>query len=436
MSLPLLPNRRSFITSLIPGQLIIQLTDRCNARCPQCGMRVTSAYPRSRLDNGAIKRILQSGAQQGIKMVSFTGGEPFLYLDDLIELITFAGQHGFTYIRTGTNGYLFRRAGEPEFIDRITALAERLAATPLRNLWFSIDSSVPSTHERMRGFPGVVEGIAKALPIFHAHGIYPSANLGLNRNISGETAQLKPLGPDCPEQEEQEFYHCFHQGLHQFYQMLIALGFTMTSTCYPMSLDPEGSDDFLTPVYGATAMDRVIRFNAREKRALYRALADTVARYRDRIRIVTPLYAVSGLTGGDDNGAPSGHPCLGGHRYFFIESRDGQTYPCGYRGQEPLGSFWQLNREAVAANRLRECRACDWECFRDPSELFGPVVNGLSRPLSSLINGNGKSRIASWRLWWSDLLYARACDFFNGRTNICRSRLRRFAHRDQVVQGR
>jgi len=336
MSLPLLPNHRSFITSLIPGQLIIQLTDRCNARCPQCGMRVTSAYPRSRLGNAAIKRILHSGAQQGIKMVSFTGGEPFFYLDDLIELITFAGQQGFNYIRTGTNGYLFRRAGEANFIDRITTLAERLAATPLRNLWFSIDSSVPSIHEHMRGFPGVVEGMAKALPIFHAHGIYPSANLGLNRNITKETAQLKTLGPNCSEQEEQEFFHCFHQGLNQFYQMLIALGFTMTSTCYPMSLDSEGSDDLLTPVYGATGTDRVIRFNGREKRALYRALADSVARHRDQIRIVTPLYAVSGLIGRDDNGAPSGHPCLGGHRYFFIDSKDGQTYPCGYRGQHQI----------------------------------------------------------------------------------------------------
>ena len=427
MNLSLQTIRRTFLNALIPGQLVIQLTDRCNATCPQCGMRVTEMFPRSRLGSAGIKRVLHSAAKQGIRMVSFTGGEPFLYLDDLIELINFAGKCGFTYIRTGTNGYLFRRCAEPGFTSRVTALAKRLAATPLRNLWFSIDSSVPSIHEQMRGFPGVMEGMAKALPIFHAHGIYPSANLGLNRNITAETAQLKPLGPDCSKQEEQAFYQCFHRGLDQFYQALITLGFTMTSTCYPMSVDTNRSGDFLTPVYGATAADMVIRFNSKEKRLLYRALAASVARNRHRIRIVTPLYALQGLIREDQPGASTGYPCLGGHRYFFIDCKDGQTYPCGYRGQEPLGPFWQLSDQAITASRAYECQACDWECFRDPSELFGPIINGLSQPLSALINSIRKRKDASARLWRADLRYAGASGFFHGRKNIRKSRLLSFA---------
>ncbi len=184
-----------------PGQLIIQLTDRCNARCPQCGMRVLNRFQRTRLDNAYVKQLLDAGARQGMRMVSFTGGEPLLFRDDLIALITYAGEVGFRYIRTGTNGFLFRNHQDPRFDDRVKSLAEALAATPLRNLWFSVDSAEPAIHDAMRGFPGVLSGIAKALPIFHAHGIYPSANVGLNRNLTQETAQLQPLTGDAAPEE-------------------------------------------------------------------------------------------------------------------------------------------------------------------------------------------------------------------------------------------
>lgn len=64
-------------------------------------------------------------------------------------------------------------------------LAERLSKTNLRNLWISIDSADASTHEQMRGLHGVIEGIKIALPIFHEYGIFPAANLGINRNMGG-----------------------------------------------------------------------------------------------------------------------------------------------------------------------------------------------------------------------------------------------------------
>ncbi len=91
----------------VPGQLVIQLTDRCNATCPQCGMRVTEPFPRSRLSVDTVKAILDKAAATGVKIISFTGGEPLMFLDDLITLIKHAGNIGIAYIRTGTNGYLF-----------------------------------------------------------------------------------------------------------------------------------------------------------------------------------------------------------------------------------------------------------------------------------------------------------------------------------------
>ncbi|MFZ7112312.1 MAG: radical SAM protein [Desulfatiglandales bacterium] len=91
----------------VPGQLVIQFTDRCNALCPQCGMRIRETFTRSKLSISVVKRILDCAAQRNVSIVSFTGGEPFLYLDELALLIQRAGDHGIPYIRTGTNGFLF-----------------------------------------------------------------------------------------------------------------------------------------------------------------------------------------------------------------------------------------------------------------------------------------------------------------------------------------
>ena len=392
-----------------PGQLIIQLTDRCNARCPQCGMRVVNRFKRTRLSTDTVKRMLDAGAKRNIRMVSFTGGEPLLLLDDLIELINHAGKAGFRYIRTGTNGFLFRNHEDPRFSDHIHHLAQRLAATPLRNFWISIDSADAAIHESMRGFPGVMAGIRKALPIFHAHGLYPSANVGLNRNLTKATAAL--VADVNKASRAERFYQLFRSGIEQLYRLILDLGFTMTSACYPMSIEGEGAG--LQAIYGATASERLVRFTPGEKVLLYRALADTVPAFRSRLRIVTPLSSLHSLMRQYSGECTPVYGCRGGSDYLFVDSVQGIAYPCGYRGAEPLGPVWNLDRNALRANRKSICRRCDWECFRDPSELFGPFLQGLSRPLQLLRNYRDDNDF--FQLWWQDLRYARACHLYDGR---------------------
>ncbi|MGD9948160.1 MAG: radical SAM protein [Desulfobulbus sp.] len=405
-----------------PGQLIIQLTDRCNARCPQCGMRVLNRFSRTRLDNDYVKRLLDAGAGRGMAMVSFTGGEPMLLRNDLIELITYAGEVGFRYIRTGTNGFLFRNHQDPRFADRVNALAERLAATPLRNLWFSVDSAEPAIHDTMRGFPGVLQGIAKALPIFHAHGLYPSANIGLNRNLTQKTAHLEPLTGNAASEER--FAQSFTDGLEQLYRLLFDMGFTLTSTCYPMSVEPGTTG--LQAVYGATAAERLVRFNEREKVLLFQSLSEAVKNFRSRLRIVTPLSSLQSLVNqhsGRD--VQSYYPCRGGIDYLFVDSVDGLTYPCGYRGAESMGPLWKLDEQIHKANRTTMCRRCDWECFRDPSELFGPLLQGVSNPMRLVRDHRRDPQFL--RLWLEDLRYARACSFYDGRKTVDYARLQSFS---------
>jgi hypothetical protein len=77
-----------------------------------------------------------------------------------------------------------------------------------------------------------------------------------------------------------------------------------------------------------------------------------------------------------------------------------------------------------ALNRDMTCHQCDWECFRDPSELLGPLLHAVSNPLSLLKRFKNDGHYRS--LWIDDLKYYRACGFFNGRKPNDFNRLRKF----------
>jgi MoaA/NifB/PqqE/SkfB family radical SAM enzyme len=410
----------------IPPQLVVQITNRCNAQCPQCGMRRSAEIERFDFPGGVMDRLLADCAAKGVRAISFTGGEPLLMRAELIRWIQAAGRAGIPYIRTGTNGFLLRGAERPDFTARIQRLADTLAATPLRNFWISLDSAWPQVHESMRGLPGVVAGIEKALPIFHAAGIYPSANLGLNRCIGGEQTQtLRPEAFDGRPAYLVAFYRTYGYALDRFYRLVADLGFTIVNTCYPMSIDTAEEAAGLRAVYAATALEDVVRFAADEKAMLYQALIDTIPHHRDRLRIFSPLsslYMLQRTYARNDQGAEA-FGCRGGVDFFFIDARAGDTYPCGYRGNENLGKFWELDLDAIRPDG--DCRRCDWECFRDPSELCAPFLQALRAParLMGRMLGDGRYR----RLWAGDLRYYHACDLFDGRRPPRPERLGRFS---------
>jgi MoaA/NifB/PqqE/SkfB family radical SAM enzyme len=423
-----------FLRKRIPGQLVIQITDYCNARCPQCGMRVTEKFKRSKLPADEVRCMIDAAAQKGVAALSFTGGEPMLFSDELAELIQYAGDAGIQYIRTGTNGFIFMNSDKPIFQARISSIAEKLAHTPLRNFWISIDSAVPSVHEQMRGLPGVIAGIEKALPIFHDHGIYPSANLGINRNVGGiqktcevsKPSQVSETSQVCKtSQVSEKFSEEFRSAFRKFYQFVTDLGFTIVNSCYPMSI---GDETALNAVYAATSQDAVVKFSRTEKALLFKTLMEVIPEFRSKIRIFSPrtsLYALYHQYQGNGNpkSAISAYPCRGGIDFFFVRADDGNTYPCGYRGDENFGKFRELNLNAPDTKAA--CCQCDWECFRDPSELFGPVLQGLSEPFELLKKFRNDPQY--FPLWTSDLKYYWACDFFNGRKSPDIGRMARYS---------
>ena len=423
------PGRAQSILKLIsrtraghaPGQLVIQITDRCNAFCPQCGMRSTIPYGRYHMSEDDAQRLIDKAVSRNIRIISFTGGEPLLDLPLLTRLITYAHHAGIRYTRTGTNGFLFGRPEESGFTGRINAVVDALASTPLRNFWISIDSCDPSVHERMRGFPGVIKGVERALPLFHAAGLYPAANLGIHRNMAGEGsldfAEEGRLGVPFEIMVDR-----VAAAARTFLSFVTNLGFTTVNMCYPMASGDGQREHALAndaAVYAATSPDRIVKFTPHEKSALFAGLSNAIGEHRGDLRIFTPrssLYALRRALGPHTAGA---YPCRGGVDFFFA-SAHGQVYPCGYRGGEPLGEAWgERSRPGPA------CYKCEWECFRDPSELFGPIADLVSAPWR--IAQRWLREPEFMKLWIEDLRYFAACGFYNGRTAPNYAALARFA---------
>ena len=405
------------------------MTDRCNARCPQCGMRATEKFTRSTLQTEKIKETIDAAAEKGVAAVSFTGGEPLLDLDRLLELIRYAGDAGIPFIRTGTNGFIFANSEKRGFEKRIERIAKQLADTSLRNFWISLDSAVDKVHEKMRGFSGIVAGMEKALPIFHENGIYPAANLGINRNVGGRATRGLKRGAFASQGRYLEvFYARYQHALERFYRRAIALGFTMANTCYPMSIDEEEEERGLAAVYAATTVEDVVRFDRMEKQTLFKALIRAIERYRSKIRIFSPICSLEALVRqyGDEAGHQAAYGCRGGVDFFFVNAADGHTYPCGYRGAEDFGSLSQVTVDQLKPMAEGEaCRQCDWECFRDPSEMMGPLLEAFANPLGWTQRFSLRPRAIG--TWFKDLAYYNACDLFDGRRPLNTSKLNRYA---------
>lgn len=395
-------NLPTFLRGRTAGQVVIQTTDFCNAKCPQCGMRVQEKFKRTKLDIDSMKRIIDRAEKNNVKALSFTGGEPFLFEDALFECISYAKSKKIPYLRTGTNGFMFMGSEKPDFIYKMREFAIKLRESGLYTFWISLDSWDIIEHEAGRGLQGVTDGIRRALPVFAEEGIYPSANLGLNRTlVRGEMTVDKNSSND----EKEAFYYAYRDGFGKFYKFASSMGFTIANACYPMSMQ-EGA------VYKAESADNMVCYNDTEKRLLFKALYDTIAENRANIRIFTPKSSLRMLIkqyGGDEK---AGFACYGGLDYFFINSADGHAFPCGFRVQDDMGKYEELDTRKIKQKPY--CRECDWECFRDPSNQTGPIADFFRNPFKTV--AFMVSDMQFTRDWLTDIFYYFSCSMFNFRT--------------------
>ena len=100
---------------------------RCNVKCAHC-VAVDAVPQNTKMELSRAKEIIFEMAEAGVQGISFTAGEPFIYLDDLCQMVRLCHQYGI-YSRVVSN---CSWAKTPELADECIARLKESGLSQLR----------------------------------------------------------------------------------------------------------------------------------------------------------------------------------------------------------------------------------------------------------------------------------------------------------------
>ena len=275
----------TWLTSLNKPVLgVIDLTNRCNYRCPLCFADGDHAKNFYYLEKETVRKMLQKLLEQTpapCKNIQFSGGEPTLH-PDFAEILCMARDMGFSHIQVATNGSRFL---DMDFV----ALCEEMG---LHTLYLQFDGLNDDVYLKLRGKRlldqkiAIVENIART-----------NMRIVLVPSIAA-TINVDQLGPI--------FKFALRYSKH-------ITGISIQPAAHVGRTEYSGAD--------------VRRFN----------LADMAIEFGNQTGLTTfpddwfPLNAISMITLGVGNlrGAPLPHPACDAHcslgTYFYVDERDNPT---------------------------------------------------------------------------------------------------------------
>jgi len=127
----------------------IDLTNRCNMRCPICFANSGAAgYVFEPPYEEVIRQlqVLRDLRPTPCTAVQFTGGEPTIH-PQFLRIVAAAGEMGFSHIQVATNGI---RLADYQF-------ARRAAEAGVHTLYLQFDGVGPEPHRQTRNYPGIWE---------------------------------------------------------------------------------------------------------------------------------------------------------------------------------------------------------------------------------------------------------------------------------------
>lgn len=113
-------------------EFALMLSRRCNIECRHCGIDSTPRIKERMPIDDARRLIIEASMIPEIGKVTFTGGEPFMFPDDLEDLLSLCAGLGLS-TRVVTNGFWAKS------LDRGMAMLGRMRAAGLTEINFSAD---------------------------------------------------------------------------------------------------------------------------------------------------------------------------------------------------------------------------------------------------------------------------------------------------------
>lgn len=164
----------------MPLSLLAELTYRCNLQCPYCYNPLDLHAYRGELDDTAWSRVLDEAADLGVLQIHFSGGEPTLRPDLLVNLVAHARRREL-YSNLITQG---------TFLDDV--LLDRLLAAGLDHIQISVQAAEPGLADRIAG-AAVHERKLAAFERALAREVAVTLNCVLHRSNIDQVAEIIAL---------------------------------------------------------------------------------------------------------------------------------------------------------------------------------------------------------------------------------------------------
>ncbi|MCK4583107.1 radical SAM protein [Candidatus Bathyarchaeota archaeon] len=173
---------------------IIDVTNRCNLRCPICFAHAGAAgylYEPTKQQIEKMLKNLRSNNPVRTPSLQFSGGEPTVR-EDLPELITMAKELGFPYVMVDSNG--IKMAESPEY-------CKELRKAGADSVYLQFDGVTPEPYIAARGFNllpiklRAIENLKKAG--FNSIVLVPVLVKGVNDNQVGDILRFAIEHKDC-----------------------------------------------------------------------------------------------------------------------------------------------------------------------------------------------------------------------------------------------
>ncbi len=331
----------------------IDLTNRCNMKCPICFANSGAAGYTAQPDYDQIVRQLQ--ALRDLKplpctAIQFTGGEPTLH-PDFLKILSTARDMGFSHIQIATNGLTLAKAD----------FARKAAQAGLHTLYLQFDGVGEEPYGPIRNYPGIWEKKLACIENCRKAGLkiclVPTILKGVNDHQVGEIFRFACKHPD----------------------VISAISYQPVSFTGRISVDELQSRRY---TLGHLAHDIADASGASALRDMF------------PLSIVVPLAQILEALTGQTKIRPSCHTDCAFGTYFLIDP-DGKAWPFP-QVIDVEGMFCDMNRIAAdirrkgKAGRLDKLRA--WRMFkrhfRPENAPPGLTVKRFVRSLMGLVDKN------------------------------------------------
>lgn len=331
----------------------IDLTNRCNMRCPICFANANAAGHVSQIDYDQAVRQLQALRDlrpHPCTAIQFTGGEPTIH-PDFLRIVSTARDMGFSHIQIATNGI---RIADYDF-------ARRCHEAGLHTLYLQFDGIGEEPYRQTRNYPGIWEKKLAAIENCRKIGMKICLVPTIVRGINDD--QVGPI---------------FHFAVQNI-DVISAISYQPVSFTGRISLDELERNRYTLGDLG---------------RAIAAASGASPLRDMFPLSIVVPLAQILEALTGKPKIRPSCHTDCAFGTYFLV-SPEGKAYPFP-QVIDIEGMFTDMNRIAARIRRRGRATWLDkwrtWRMFkrhfRSEAAPPGLTVKRFIRSLQGLVDKN------------------------------------------------